>query len=84
MCELLSDWKKLNKVCLEGITNFKTLKYEELCEALKKFFVEKRAGPLEITFSKYYFKFHRDVPEPEALERINNISGQLFFKLTDD
>ena len=84
VCELLSDCIKLNKVCLEGITNFKTLKYEELCEALKKFFVAKRPGPLELTFSKYYFKFHRDVPELEALERINNISEQLFFKITDD
>ena len=84
ICELLSDCIKLNKVCLDGITNFKTLKYDELCDALKKFFVSKRPGPLEVTFSKYYFKFHRDVPEPEALERINNISDQLFFKITDD
>ena len=84
ICELLSDCIKLNKVCLDGITNLKTLKYEELCDALKKFFVSKRSGPLEVTFSKYYFKFPRDVPEQEALDRINNISDQLFFKITDD
>ena len=84
ICELLSQCIKLKTFCLDGLLNFKTLKYDDLCEALKKLFVVKRPCILEVTFSRYYFKFHRDVPEQEALERINNISEPLFFKITDD
>ena len=84
MCELLGGCIKLNKVCLDGIANLQSLKFEELCEALKKFFVTERKGTLEVTFSKYYFKFHNELNEQDALEQIKKISKQLYFRLTYD